>query len=384
MSYKNILHLSHTDIRYDARIIKEMYALSNEFSDSKIQGIGIELDEKNKVSELASELDIVSLNLKSKRIKFIPRAVRHLLTMFEFFIKTITCKKRNKKIEVIHCHDTLALPIALFLKFLCKCKLIYDAHELESDRAGISKFMGKIVYFFEKLAWKRIDSFITVSPEILTWYMQNYGKKKSEVILNSPFSKDFKLTKKKSNYLRDLFNIPSSHPVYLYVGFFTPGRGINSLIEIFKKEQSRSVVFLGYGNLYQNLKNVEQEYENIYVHDAVTPEKVLEVSSSADFGLCLLENVSLSDYLSLPNKLFEYAFGNLLVLCSDFPAIRKFVHKYECGLVCNKNKIDICTSMKKIENFRTNNHRNLNRLQEECSWEAQEKKIVGLYNDLSK
>ena len=40
--------------------------------------------------------------------------------------------------------------------------------------------------------------------------------------------------------------------------------------------------------------------------------------------------------------------------------------------------------MKTIENLRTNNHLNLNRLQKECSWEAQEKKIVGLYNRLLK
>ncbi len=382
MSYKNILHLSHTDIRYDARIIKEMYALSVEFRDSKILGIGIELDENNKVSELASELDIVSLNLKSKRIKFIPKAVRHLLTMLEFFIKTIACKKRNKKIEVIHCHDTLALPIALFLKFLCKSKLIYDAHELESDRAGISKFMGRIVYIFEKSVWKRIDSFITVSPEILTWYEQNYGKKKAEVILNSPFSKNFKLTKKKSSYLRNHFNIPTSHPIYLYVGFFTHGRGINTLLEIFKKEQSRSIVFLGYGNLDQALKNAEQEFENIHVHDAVTPEKVLEVSSSADFGLCLLENVSLSDYLCLPNKLFEYTFAGLFSLSSNFPSIENFLNKYSCGLSCQNGIKSIRDKMQEIEILKKKNVLDHQRVFNDCSWEAQEKKIITLYNDL--
>ena len=138
---------------------------------------------------------------------------------------------------------------------------------------------------------------------------------------------------------------------------------------------------MGYGNLYQTLKNAEQEFENIHVHDAVMPEKVLEVSSSADFGLCLLENVSLSDYLSLPNKLFEYTFGNLLVLCSDFPAIRNFVYKYKCGLVC-KNVNDIPSYLKTIENLRTNDHLNFNCLHEDCSWEAQEKKIIGLYNCL--
>ena len=42
---KNIIHLSHTDIRYDSRIIKEMLALSKAYPSYRIQGLGIKLSE---------------------------------------------------------------------------------------------------------------------------------------------------------------------------------------------------------------------------------------------------------------------------------------------------------------------------------------------------
>ena len=46
---------------------------------------------------------------------------------------------RGIKFEVIHCHDTLVLPIGYLLKKIKKSKLIYDAHELESNKKGQSK-----------------------------------------------------------------------------------------------------------------------------------------------------------------------------------------------------------------------------------------------------
>ena len=38
------------------------------------------------------------------------------------------------KPKIVHCHDTLVLPIGLVVSLIFKSKLIYDAHELESNK----------------------------------------------------------------------------------------------------------------------------------------------------------------------------------------------------------------------------------------------------------
>ena len=50
------------------------------------------------------------------------------------------------KPHVIHCHDTLVLPIGFFYKILNKTKLIYDAHELESEKMDKLKFYHTLHY----------------------------------------------------------------------------------------------------------------------------------------------------------------------------------------------------------------------------------------------
>ena len=57
----------------------------------------------------------------------------------------------RQKPDLIHCHDVLVLPLGVIVKLITRAKLIYDAHELESDRNGLSKFDGFLTLHFERL-----------------------------------------------------------------------------------------------------------------------------------------------------------------------------------------------------------------------------------------
>ena len=86
----------------------------------------------------------------------------------------------------MHCHDTLVLPIGLLVKFLTGAKLIYDAHELESNKNLQSNLNSSVTKFIEFTSWRFVDLFISVSPSICKWYEENLGEKRNVVILNSP------------------------------------------------------------------------------------------------------------------------------------------------------------------------------------------------------
>src|SRR5690606_3088570 len=104
------------------------------------------------------------------------------------------------------------------------------------------------------------------------------------------------------------------------------------------------VVFMGYGPLSSVIGEFAAKHTNIHLHKSVPHEQVVTMVRNADVGLCFVENVSLSDYYSLPNKLFEYAFSGLPVLASDLPEISKIVSQYSLGF-CSAADLD---SMRKM------------------------------------
>lgn len=375
---KNILHITQTDIRSDSRILKEMNSAYN--NNYNVHGIGIDLDGiGNKNNEDIEKLNIKTLKIFSNKLKIVPKPLKHVFTLYEFSTKSIVHAIKIKP-NIVHCNDTLMLPLGVIIKLITKSKLVYDAHELESNRNGLSKNLGTATLLAEKKLWRFVDGLIVVSPSIQKWYIDNIGHKKSTIVLNSPVFES--LPNVKSTYLRDKFSIPKDSKIFIYIGILGTGRGIDLILESFKNVDNAHVVFLGYGDYFQKLAELEKIHSNIHLHDAVEHHKVVEIASSADVGLCLIENVSLSDYYCLPNKLFEYIFGGLPVLASNFPDISYVVEKYSLGVCVDLDAKSIKEGIKSFASeslsFDIEQH-NLSDL----SWQKQEYNLISLYKFLS-
>tara|TARA_A100001388_G_scaffold274711_1_gene258817 strand:+ start:2508 stop:3674 length:1167 start_codon:yes stop_codon:yes gene_type:complete len=376
-----VLHLTHTDINKDPRIIKSIKAI-DKLSWIEVYGIGIQdSSHYSRRFETKDSIDINTITLKlfSKKFTFLPNILRHLFTLLEFLLRSFFIINKFKP-SVIHCHDTLALPIAILFKvFHSKLKVIYDAHELGSNRNGIDNFFSKIVYFFEKITWRFIDHFISVSPSIIKWYEEEYGRKKNTLILNSPEIETKKI--ENSNGFRKKFLINDDEKLFIYVGEINKGRGITNLLEIFKDLKSR-ILFLGYGPLVNKVKDFEKNYSNIHYHEAVEPDSLISLIQEADVGLCLVERVSLSDYFCLPNKLFEYAFAGLPVIASDFPDIKFLVEKYDLGFCCDSGSIkDVKKNIERYESIIKISKNDVSKLHD-LSWQKQELNLINVYRRL--
>ena len=377
-----VLHLTHTDINKDPRIIKSIKAI-DKLSWIEVFGIGIQhsgLYARRFETKDSADISSVSLKLFSKKLTFLPNIFRHLFTLLEFLIRSFFIINKFKP-SVIHCHDTLALPIAILFKiFHSQLKVVYDAHELGSNRNGIGNFFSKIVYFFEKITWRFIDHFISVSPSIIKWYEKEYGRKKNTLILNSPELKTEKT--ENSNGFRKKFLINDDEKLFIYVGEINKGRGITNLLKVFKDLKSR-ILFLGYGPMVETVKEFEQKYENIHYHESVEHNLLTNLIREADVGLCLVENVSLSDYYCLPNKLFEYAFAGLPIIASNFPDISYILEKYDLGFVCDADsKEDIKKMIENFEKMENVSKKDTTKLYD-LTWQKQESNLVTLYQNLT-
>jgi len=378
---KRILFISNSDIAVDSRILKQISLsesigfeplalgvkdLSRGFSNSQQNIESIDL--YFRISE--------SIHYSSLRF-FLLSFFRFVLMSSEVFFRFIPRAIRFKP-QIIHCSDYLFLPLAVLIKLFTGSKLIYDAHELESQTNSISKLQSTYAYYLEKFLWPFIDFTFYVSEAIKDWYETNVGEKKSEVILNSPV---LPVNVGNSNYFRSYFQIPKEIKIFIYLGMLSRGRGINLAIDVFKElENSVAIIFMGYGEKEQELKEFSETSSNIFIHPPVPHEKVVEITSSADFGYCMIENASLSDYFCLPNKLFEYAFSGLPVLASNFPDISKVVKQYNLGVVVNLDKDSINKGISRLISETKYNY-----LTEDItplSWQRQCEKLKKVFNEL--
>lgn len=371
-----VLHLTHTDPRTDNRILKEIESLSSNKSYS-ITCIGLDFDEGSSKSKIEINARFLIVKLVFKLPKFFPRPIRHLLLFLElnirFFIKSIRFNP-----DVIHCHDTMVLPIGTIIKILTNSKLIYDAHELESNKNGQTFFLSKATLFIEKCCWPMITHLISVSDSILVWYNENLGVKEQTLILNSPSIINYKINS--SKYFHKLYGIADDTLIFVYLGILGDGRGIKNIIDAFHNYRLKShVVFIGYGPLYETIAKVSAQTNNIHIHPPVPHEEVVSLVKNANYGLCLIENISLSDFYCLPNKLFEYTFAGLPILASDFPDIKGLVQKYQLGRICDGSSNSIATEVKEIEN---SPDLKITADLSELSWQSQAKKLLDLYNNL--
>ena len=372
-----ILYLSHTDIRSDSRILKSIQAAIDSGYD--VSAIGIAANEGTINAENGITSLITTLELYTRRWTLLPKFLRHVFSLIELTFKALRLAIYYKP-DLIHCNDTIALPLCVFLKMHLKnTRLIYDAHELESNRNGLSRPLGLLTFYCEKILWHYVDSFITVSPSIQTWYLNHFSYRPSTVVLNAPVYK--KIDSNNFNYLRKQYKIPNEHKIFIYIGIIAEGRGIDLLLDVFSTTNIKaSIIFLGYGNFAKKIEIASSNFKNIYYHTAVSHDRVVEIASSADYGFCLIENVSLSDYYSLPNKLFEYLFAGLPVIASNFPDIKNLIYSCNAGLCTDLDVKSILNTVNQIVESNQTFEIDMHTLSQ-YDWGSQKYKLLTLYSN---
>ncbi|MAV65140.1 MAG: glycosyltransferase [Pelagibacteraceae bacterium TMED124] len=376
-----IIHITNTNINNDGRILKEMKSLKTfcQMNNFEIYGVGIEESVIKEYRNSNIDLNIYTCKRKFSRIFSKLKSLYHAITFFELFIYTLKYALK-KKPRIIHCHDTLALPIGLVVKFFTGAKLIYDAHELESNKNLQSNINSSVIKFIELICWRYIDLLISVSPSICEWYEENLGKKRNVIILNSPELIDNSNQDSRKFEIRKKYKIANDETIFVYLGILSPGRGIEKYLKVFSRDDIDShVLFVGWGQYEELIKSKALESQNIHFHESVDHIDVVNLVKECDYGLCMIDAESLSDYFCLPNKLFEYCFANTPVLASDIPEISRVVKKHDFGMVCSNNIEYIAKSVNEMSSIKKEySFRNI----EELSWQDQEKKLIQNYNFL--
>lgn len=392
------MHLTHTNVLQDPRILRAMKAAAAAGIGVSALGIADETPRDREKIILGKELSIetavrprilkrkgrkTTSSLKSGYLEVShgkTGPVRRAMLPFWLF-KRGALHVRVSRPDVIHAHDPIALLVAVMLRLFFGTLVIYDTHELSSKKAGTSAFQGKIVFLLEKLCWPSIGAVITVSESIADWYMSNLGEPRAVVVLNSPEFIEERAAGVSSNIRADI-GADETDLIYLYVGALEPGRGIDELVTVFSRfEVNSKLALLGDGTIRSRLLEAAVEIPNVFLPEPVPHESLIHYISSADYGMSLIQNISLSDYLCLPNKVFEYLHAGMPIVCSDFPEMSRLVTENNFGFAISEDVNSITDLLRELNLLPRPKKIEFAQIQS-FTWSAQSNVLLGLYDRL--
>jgi glycosyltransferase involved in cell wall biosynthesis len=141
---------------------------------------------------------------------------------------------------------------------------------------------------------------------------------------------------------------------------------------------------MGYGDLEHLAVEMSNISNIIFFHAAVPPAELLYYTAAADVGVALIENVCLSYFFCLPNKLFEYAMAGLPCIVSNGIEMQRVVEQAGLGLVIDPDDEDSVSGA--IEQMVLTDvslyQRKARYMVNDFSWETQEQKLLTSLNKL--
>jgi len=362
----------------DSRVIKQVESLSSKYI---VDVFALNNGAFNILERGSSNVRIFRKVSYAKPSNFLIKKAKQVFVYIQYFITSLLALN---KYDIVHCNDLETLPIGIFGKlFNRNLKVVYDAHEYETETLWMqNKFKKFLAKTLEGFLIRYADGVCVVSDGIANEYVRLYNIEKPHLVLNTPKL----VTIAKKDIFREQFGIPKDTKIFLYQGGLTKGRGIEILLESFCRlgDSKQVIVFMGYGYLENEVKKFAANNDNIYFHEAVSPEVLLSYTSSADFGISFIEDLCLNYRYCLPNKIFEYMMTGIPVICSNWIEMKEVVNTHQLGLVANTNdsqgflecvrlssSIDYAQLVEKVALARTI-----------FNWEQQEKVIFTMYENL--
>lgn len=270
------------------------------------------------------------------------KAVRFLVGKQGRALKTWAINRRMievglaERADVYHSHDLNTLYIGAMCKKRTGARLVYDSHELQTERNRMTKWWRRWAAWNERRWLPYADAMITASPPWIDINREKYGAvpDPSVSVLNTP---ELQVIKQPQD-LRGALDIPAEAPILLYQGSIQENRGIEPAIDAISLLPDAVLVVVGYGYHRSTLEADVRKRgltDRVKFFGPIPNDELLAWTAAADIGLCNIVNSSLSYYTSLPNKLFEYIIAGIAVIGSDSPEIGRIVTEEGVGEVAD-------------------------------------------------
>lgn len=378
-SQKHLCLLSFSDLKYDARVLRQIEWLSPLYSVSIVCRSSPPLSpsiyciEKSKLGVLEKLLIGIQLILGKYEKAYtslytIPEAIRQKITDFNW--------------DVVVANDIETLPLAATLRTK---KIIFDAHEY-APRHFEDKFIWRLFfqqfnhYLCEKYIPK-VDQMITVGQRIATEYEKKFGKRPL-VVTNAPL------------YL-NLAPSPVHHDRIrlIHHGGANWSRQLELMMDVVALLDDRfslDMMLVSPPNANRKtrsymefLKLRAQKIGRIRILPPVAPHEIVPRINEYDLGIFLIPPVNFNYANTLPNKFFDFIQARLGVAIGPTPEMADITKKHQIGIVSDDfSAASLANRLRgldqeQIENFKKNSN-DLSRL---LNAEENKKRFLGLFKE---
>lgn len=288
--------------------------------------------------------------------------------------------------DIYHANDLNTLPQAIVC---AKCRLkprplIYDSHEVQSDRTGYNKEKIKKI---ESTLLKFVDQMIVENHTRAKHNEDIYGFY-PKTLYN--YSEKFDINAKPKINLHELIGIDKNEKILLYQGGLQQGRGLELLIDAMDDIKEGHLLFIGAGKLTEPLKQQakkSKESNRIHFLDKVPFQELPSYTREAYLGFQVLQNICFNHYSASSNKLFEYLMAHVPVISCNFPEIEKVVNETNTGIVVDSHKaFEIAQAVNTLVEDKALHAKfveNTKQAKEIYNWNNEKSKLLDIYEQFN-
>jgi len=298
----------------------------------------------------------------------------------------------RERADIYHAHDLDTLLPALIAAKINKAKIVYDSHELWTERYPLCTiaWQKRLWQAIENWCIKRVDQVIITNVSRAAYIAQLYDVPRPTVVRNCC---EYVEIKKRENLLRETLHIEDGIKIVLFVGGITVNKGIEEGIKAMGYIDNCVFVIMGFDHGFkEQFRQLAKEVgvENrVKFASPVPPDQVVRWAASANIGLVCIQGKGLSYYYSVAQKLWECLMAELPVVVNDLPEMRQLIEHYQVGLVIEREMRPeaIAAAIKELINDKHLYRRlqnNTQRLKRECNWENEAAKLLEVYRGLDR
>lgn len=327
---KNILVISFSDLKYDARVTRQIKWLSINHKVTvicfgerfDIEDIQYKVIQQIPLTPVKKSLLAISLGLRLYNMAY---SIQH---GYLSALKKIDLPS----FDLIVSNDIETLPLTLKLKK--SAKVLFDAHEY-APRHFEDKLWWKLLFgpWYRYLCKKYIsktDIMTTVCFGLANEYLKEFGVK-PEIITNATRFYNLEATNVSEsirivhhgiiNKSRKIENMIS------LMGLLGDGYHLDLILMLPEYASESTAIY------FDNLKAEINKTSNIRILPPLPNEDIVPTINNYDIGLFLLEPINFNYTHALPNKLFDFIQGRLAIAIGPSPEMGRIVKEHELGVI---------------------------------------------------